>query len=194
MLEKTTPNKMRQKYSVEWPIKSAKNRFIKIINGLKALLESKIRENLGLREKVEFLKISSEMFDIENRRMKDQLRESEDEKTSLLRLVDLSNNLIANYEDLIHNYKTNLESFKKELDASKVLNESLNQRKKYLEEIDEIKQSEIDSLRFRCKEETKAKKFYFRSYQKLMTLFSRNEKQIQFYEDHIVNIESQIKM
>lgn len=176
---------MSQKYSVvKHPQHPANRNFKKIINVLKNLLDKKIREVLGLRETVEFSKINNELIDSKNRALEDQLRESENERRSLLRLIDLSNNLIANYENLIVNYRTNLESSKKELETLK----------KQLEECEKLKQSEIDALTFRCNKELKEKKSYLRKLRKMMTFNVHKEEQIQFYENYIVNIESQRKM
>lgn len=142
--------------------------------------ESKKREFLRLSDEMRYLMAVKESFER-------QLNESENERQSLLHLVDMSNNLIANYETLIANYRTNLESSKREVEALKASYESMKKTLEESERRERKKQKELDALKLRLKKESEEKGFLFKSLQEMFSIIEQYQNHIQIMENVMVD-------
>lgn len=153
------------------------------INRLKYQLERKERENLGLSDKIDCKMFERDNIETENREMKEKLSESENEKSSLINLVDLSNNLVVNYENLIANYRKHLVSSKEE---SKALKDSSDLLEKSLKEMEKEKlelQCKIDKLNKALEEELNEKKVFMRFFEATKSVNEQNNDFIQYLEN-----------
>lgn len=157
-------------------------------NVLKLQLEKKLYEILRLRDIIDNSRLSKESFENEFQVIRDQLRESENERTSLLRLVDLSNNLIANYENLIRDYRTKLENSKNELEASRASNELLKKQSEEIKRSERRKQSEFDALKGKFNKESVEKGYLEQSVQKMVYLIEQYQEHIQVLENFMVDL------
>lgn len=146
---------------------------------LKQLLDSNMREIFRLRESMDISKIRKESFDHEFRMIEKKCRESDNEKRSLITLVDMSNNLIANYENLIVKYRRELTSSKEEVEVLKAENDSL---KKLSKEREIRKQNEVNNLSFILQNELKEKHLLWQSLQEMKSIVEQYQEQIYILE------------
>lgn len=157
-------------------------------NDLKLLLESKMLEILKLRDIIDISKLGKESFEHEFRIIEKKYRESEDEKRSLINLVDLSNNLILNYENLIVNYRTNLESSKEESKKLKAENELLKKLSKEGERREKSRLRELKELKIKLNNESIEKQCIEQSVEEMMSIIEQYQDHIGVLENHMVDL------
>lgn len=132
-------------------------------------------EKFELHNKIEALMIEKLKKQDKDREIAKRLRDSENERASLLHLVDMSNNLIANYENLIANYRTNLGSSKTEIKILKEQNILLN---KTLERL----KIDIEKLKKQLNYFTEENINLQVSFHEMISLYEEHESQLQFFE------------
>lgn len=92
---------------------------VEVILKLISKLDEAENERFEILSQYESLMIEKLSIGGEDADLKRRLEESESERDSLIQLVDLSNNLVVNYENLIVSYRKQLEKLVKELNQAK---------------------------------------------------------------------------